>query len=135
MESIQCSGRPEGSRYELVNKKKSKKCNQLNYPKYLTIHMIPHKYFDDLILLLDNVVRKSMGINLILADESDESLMGDTEDEGIENDAEEDELEADDDEADHHGVVDGEPGRRKPDTGSRLTKSGVARQLVTHCRF
>ena len=72
-----------------------------------------------------------------MADESDESLLGDTEDEGIENDAEEDELdEADDDEADHHGeLVDGEPGRRKTDTGSRLTKSGVARQLVTHCRL
>ena len=59
-------------------------------------------------------------------------MRGDTEDEGIEHDAEEDELEADEDEVDG---VDGE-GRRKQSTGSsRLSKSGVARELVTHCRL
>ena len=58
-------------------------------------------------------------------------MRGDTEDEGIEHDAEEDELEADEDEV---GGVDGE-GRRKQSTGCRLSKSGVARELVTHCRL
>ena len=67
-------------------------------------------------------------------DESEEELRGDTEDEGIEHDAEEDELEVDGGE-DVGGVDGGEEGRRKPSTGSRLSKSGVARELVAHCRF
>ena len=68
-----------------------------------------------------------------MPDESEESLRGDTEDEGIEHDAEEDELDGvDEDKVD--GVDDGE-GRRKQSTGSRLSKSGVARELVTHCRL
>ena len=65
-------------------------------------------------------------------------MRGDTEDEGIEHDAEEDELDEVDNEV--HGEVDlgidGEDdGRRKQSSGSRLTKSGVAKELVTHCRL
>ena len=60
-------------------------------------------------------------------------MRGDTEDEGIEHDAEEDEL----DEVDEVGPGDDgeDDGRRKQSSGSRLTKSGVAKELVTHCRF
>ena len=86
--------------------------------------------------LFDNCARIQGKVALnILSDESEEELRGDTEDEGIEHDAEEDELEVDEEDG-----VDGEEGedgggRRKQSSRSRLCKSGVARQLVTHCRF
>ena len=51
-------------------------------------------------------------------------MRGDTEDEGIEHDAEEDE-EVDKD------VEEGRVGRRK----TRIKTSGIARELVTHCRY
>ena len=95
------------------------------------MHKIPHNYFYDLILLLAIFAREYVRrMNKKFSDESEESLRGDTEDEGIEHDAEEDELDGVDD-----GVDDGEGGRRKQSTGSRLSKSGVARELVTHCRL
>ena len=54
-------------------------------------------------------------------------MRGDTEDEGIEHDAEEDEEveEVDKD------VEEARVGRRK----TRIKTSGIARELVTHCRF
>ena len=73
-----------------------------------------------------------MEVNIHLkTDEAEEELRGDTEDEGIEHDADEEELEVEELE------VDDNEGRRKlpSSTGSSLWKSGVARELVTHCRF
>ena len=73
-----------------------------------------------------------MELNILLkTDEAEEELRGDTEDEGIEHDADEEELEVEELE------VDDNEGRRKlpSSTGSSLWKSGVARELVTHCRF
>ena len=54
-------------------------------------------------------------------------MRGDTEDEGIEHDAEEDEEveEVDKD------VEEARVGRRK----TRIKTSGIARELVTHCRY
>ena len=62
-------------------------------------------------------------------------MRGDTEDEGIEHDAEEDELEVDEEDGVDGEEGEGGGGRRKQSSRSRLCKSGVARQLVTHCRF
>ena len=83
------------------------------------------------VMLQNNTWKGSQ--HLSKTDESEEELRGDTEDEGIEHDAEEDELEVEGEE--EVDGVEGEEGRRKPSTGSRLSKSGVARELVTHCRF
>ena len=56
-------------------------------------------------------------------------MRGDTEDEGIEHDAEEDE-EVEEVEVDKD-VEEARMGRRK----TRIKTSGIARELVTHCRF
>ena len=59
-------------------------------------------------------------------------MRGDTEDEGIEHDAEEDEEveEVEEVEVDKD-VEEGRVGRRK----TRIKTSGIARELVTHCRY
>ena len=64
-----------------------------------------------------------------ILDETEEELRGDTEDEGIEHDAEEDE-EVEEVEVDKD-VEEGRVGRRK----TRIKTSGIARELVTHCRY
>ena len=56
-------------------------------------------------------------------------MRGDTEDEGIEHDAEEDD-EVEEVEVDKDVEV-ARVGRRK----TRIKTSGIARELVTHCRF
>ena len=81
-------------------------------------------------------IRGKVALNILSdTDESEEELRGDTEDEGIEHDAEEDELEVDEEDGVDGEEGEGGGGRRKQSSRSRLCKSGVARQLVTHCRF